>query len=333
MRLLIGLVRFGIGFGAVGLSLLALLALLGFAVPALDLLNHAQMLLFAALPIALVLVLLLFRGRRKGWLAGLAGAGLLASAVTFVPEALSGLAARPPPPAAGQQVLKLMTHNLFGMNDEMERVAAIVEDEDPDFIVLQEYFPKQSAELHPMLRERYPHFARCRGGKRANLGFYAKQPFALAPGSSCPDDAFGVQRTARVAGSFVLADGALLTVMTTHLDWPVPMGRQAAQFTELRAAVEAVEGALILAGDFNSTPWSYALRRFEERAGLDRHTHNLVTFPNRFMIRRIHETLPFLPLDHVFGKGGVKVHDVHAGPDSGSDHLPVFVSFSVAPNR
>lgn len=334
MRLLIGLVRFGIGLAAAGLSLLALLAQFGFAAPALDLLNHAQPLLFGGLLIALILVLLLFRGRRKAWLAGIVGLGLLASGAVFVPETLSGFTTtRAPLPAAGQPVLKLITHNLFGLNYEMERVAAIVEDEDPDFILLQEYFPEQLDDLHPLLRERYPHFTRCRGGKRANLGFYAKQPFEEALGTSCPEDAFGPQRTARIVGRFVLADGTPLTVMTTHLDWPVPVGRQVEQFAELRAAVDAVEGPLILAGDFNSTPWSYAMRGFKQRAGLERHTRNLVTFPNRFMIRRLVETLPFLPLDHVFGRDGVVVHEVHTGPDSGSDHLPVIASFSVTPSR
>lgn len=334
MRLLIGMARLGIGLGAAGVSLLGLLALFGFASPALDLLNHAQLFLFGGTLLALVLVLLLLQERWKRWLAPIAAAGLLASAATFVPELVSGVAPRPPLPAAERPVLTLMTHNLFGLNYEMEQVAALIEEEDPDFVVLQEYFPEQSDELHPLLSERYPYHARCRGGKRANLGFYAKLPFEeAADGGSCPDDAYGSQRTARIIGSFVLADGTPLTVMTTHLDWPVPVGRQVEQFAELREAVQAVEGPLVLAGDFNSTPWSYALRGFAERAGLVRETRNLVTFPNRFMIRRMFETLPFLPLDHVFSSGGVTVHEVWAGADTGSDHLPVFAQFTVQPSR
>src|SRR5690606_4243176 len=120
---------------------------------------------------------------------------------------------------------------------------------------------------------------------------------------------------------------------TTHLDWPVPVNRQVSQFAELRAALAAVEGPLVLAGDFNSTPWSYAMRDFEQRTGLQRHTRNLSTFPNRFLIRRMFETLPFLPLDHVFGSDAVLVHEVWAGGDTGSDHLPVFATFSVSPSR
>ena len=36
-----------------------------------------------------------------------------------------------------------------------------------------------------------------------------------------------------------------------------------------------------------------------------------------------------VPLDHVLVRGGVQVHEIHAGTDTGSDHLPVFVTFSV----
>lgn len=331
MRFLIGLIRFGVSLGTLVVSGLAVLALLGFAVPELDLLNHAQVLLFGGTLAALVLSLLLFAGSRwRRWISGVAAAGLLASAVTFVPEVVSGFGPRVPLPGDAPPVIKLMTHNLFGLNYEMERVSAIIASEDPDIIALQEYFIEQSSELHPMLQERYPHVAHCRGGKRANLGLYSKLPFTLADDAgACPEDAYGQQRTARILAEFTLADGASFSVMTTHLDWPVPVARQVTQFAELRGAVDAVAGPLIVAGDFNSTPWSYALRRFERQTGLVRHTRNLVTFPLRFLLRRLVDTIPFLPLDHVMTRGGIAVHEVHTGPYSGSDHLPVFASFSV----
>jgi endonuclease/exonuclease/phosphatase (EEP) superfamily protein YafD len=329
MRLLIGLIRLGVSLGTLVVAGLAVLALLGFAVPELDLLNHAQVLLFGGALAALVLALLLFGGSRwRRWIIGIAAAGLLASAITFVPEVISGFQPRAPLPADGTPVLKLMTHNLFGLNYEMDRVAAIVADEDPDIIALQEYFSEQSSELHPVLRERYPYFAQCRGGKRANIGLYSKLPFTVAEGAgACPDD--GKQRTARILATFHLADGSSFSVITTHLDWPVPVQRQVTQFAELREAVDAVGGPLLVAGDFNSTPWSYALRRFGEQAGLERQTRNLVTYPLRFTLRRLIDTTPFLPLDHVMTRGGIAVHELHAGPYSGSDHLPVIASFSV----
>ena len=47
--------------------------------------------------------------------------------------------------------------------------------------------------------------------------------------------------------------------------------------------------------------------------------------------RRMFETLPFLPLNHIFSTAAVTVHEVWAGADTGSDHLPVFARFTVQP--
>jgi len=45
----------------------------------------------------------------------------------------------------------------------------------------------------------------------------------------------------------------------------------------------------------------------------------------------LYRTIPFLPLDQVFTRGGIAVHELHAGSDDGSDHLPVAFTFSVKP--
>ena len=91
----------------------------------------------------------------------LAALGLLASAWTFVPEWVSGFAARAAAPA-WRQVLKLMTHNIFGLNYDMKRVADAMFAEDPDIVALQEYFPEQSP-LDALLKPRYPYCGALRG--------------------------------------------------------------------------------------------------------------------------------------------------------------------------
>jgi endonuclease/exonuclease/phosphatase (EEP) superfamily protein YafD len=334
MTLLTRILRAATGFGAVGTALAALLALGGFTVPALDLLNHFQILWFGGALLALALVLAVFRGSPWRWrLAAVAAAGLVASAISFVPEALSGLRPHAPLPGDGRPVLKLMSHNLFGLNYDMARVDAVILAEDPDIIVLQEYFAEQSSDLHPLIRLRYPYFAHCQGGKRANLGLYSRLPFSqTGSDEGCPDHAYGPQRTARIKAHFTLEGGGSFALVTTHLDWPLPLARQAEQFAELAGAVALQEEPVVVAADFNSTPWSFAMRGFEAATGLERHTRNLVTFPLRFTFRGLPglvDAIPFLPIDHVLTSSGVTVHDVYAGPYTGSDHLPVFATFTV----
>jgi endonuclease/exonuclease/phosphatase (EEP) superfamily protein YafD len=331
MRILLGLVRLVAGALILAAAVPAVLAVFGFAVPLFDLFNHLQFLLFFGTLASVILGLLVFgRARLMTWIAAL---GFLASAWTFVPE---WLAARVPHPAeTGAQTITLMTHNVFGLNYDMQRVARIVAAENPDIIALQEYFPEQAGELDALLKPNYPYWVRCQGGKRANLGLYSRLPFdkEMASGD-CPMQPNG-QRTAHIIAGFTLADGSHFSVMTTHMDWPYPIERQRDEFIEAAATVKSIEGPLVLVGDFNSTPWSYALRGFATDTGLTRETHGeltypeIVTVPYRISRDGVAATIPFLPLDQVFSRG-VTVHDLHRGPATGSDHLPVIVRFSVA---
>lgn len=328
MSLFLKLIRLGLVLGAVGVALLAILALFGFAVPEFDLLNHAQIFLLPGTLIGVAIVALLLRGTLRSVAVIVVLVGVAASANVMLPEFLGSLRARPAAPASG--TITMMTHNLFGMNYEMEKVVAAIHAEDPDIIVLQEYFGEQATELHPLLLADYPFFVRCRGGKRANLGLYSRLPFTQVEDGACPNNAYGTTRTAHILAEFRTEDGKPFSVITTHMDWPLPVARQREQLNVLSGVVDKIEGPMILAGDFNSTPWSYALRDFVARNGFTRETVNLVTYPlSWYYFGAWRDTIPFLPLDHVMVRGGIVVHDLHAGRRTASDHLPVVFTFSV----
>jgi endonuclease/exonuclease/phosphatase (EEP) superfamily protein YafD len=328
MSLLFFLVRLGLMLGALGAATWSILAVFGFVVPVFDLLNHAQILLLPATLIGLFLVTVLLRENWRKAAMIYAFLGVAASANVMVPEFVASTQARPTAPATG--VVRMMTHNLFGMNYAMDKVTAAIFAEDPDIIVLQEYFGEQARDLHPLLIERYPYYVRCRGGKRANLGLYSRIPFEQVEDGACPDNAYVTERTAHILAKFHTPDGKSFSVITTHMDWPLPVQRQQDQLNALSGVLGGIDGPMILAGDFNSTPWSYALRDFVGRNGLVRQTVNLLTYPKRwFYLGAWRDTIPFLPLDHVMTRGGIVVHELHAGRPTASDHLPVVFSFSV----
>jgi endonuclease/exonuclease/phosphatase (EEP) superfamily protein YafD len=310
---------------------MAIAAALGFLVPTLDIFNHLQVPIFWGAVAGLTLVLLIVpAGTWKWMIAGFTGAGLIASAMVYVPEVVSSFVPRAPLPSDGRVILKAMTDNLFGLNYDMARTRDYVFAEDPDIVAFQEYFPEQRGRLHDMLIERYPYFALCTGGKRANIGLYSRLPFSHRDDGACRETATPQQRTSRIVASFTLADGTAFTVMTTHLDWPFPVARQEQQRADLTEAINAITGPLIVMGDMNSTPWSYAMRRMVSETSVERQTRNLITYPlavggDDGLMR----TIPFLPLDQVLTRDGVEVHELHAGPDTGSDHLPVVFTFSV----
>ena len=105
----------------------------------------------------------------------LAVLGFLASAWTFVPEWAVSLAPRRRC-RRWRPVLKLMTHNLFGLNYDMDRVAAAIAPRTPTSSRCRSIFPEQAGGLDALLKPRYPYSVRCQGGKRANLGLLFQDP-------------------------------------------------------------------------------------------------------------------------------------------------------------
>jgi len=328
MPMLLQTLRFCLVFGALLAATLAIGGLFGFAVPVLDLLNHAQILLFPATLIGVAIVALALRGTMRSVAVIYAIVGFAASANVMLPEFATALNTRPAAPAS--DTVTVMTHNLFGLHYEMAQVTAAIKGENPDIIVLQEYFGEQATGLHPELLADYPFFVRCRGGKRANLGLYSRFPFQQEQDGACPNNAYVTERTGHILAQFHTPGGKAFKLLTTHMDWPFPVDRQREQLAALSSVLAGIDGPLIVAGDFNSTPWSYALRDFVASNGLVRETVNLVTYPLRFFyLGAWRDTIPFLPLDHVMTRGGIVVHELHAGQPTASDHLPVVFTFSV----
>lgn len=333
-----------------GLSIIAIAAFFGFAVPLFDLFNHFQPLWFAGLAVSLVLGLLVFRRTGRTYVRLVGGVGFLASAVIVVPELLAAFGGYPPA-QPGTETLKVMSRNLFGRNFDMERVAEAIEAADPDIVALQEYFSGQREGLHDRLISTYPNVIECLGGDRASLAIYSRLPFARSSDSHCPDNyASGLNKVGWLAAEMSTADGRSFTVVSTHLNWPIQISplrntslgwperiaamsaRKGVEYSEVAAALAGIEGPLLLVGDFNATPWSYELRQFTQDAGLDRQTHNLFTWPARFYIRGWRRFIPFLPLDHLFTRSGTMVHSIAATDPAGSDHLALLAEFSVAAN-
>ncbi len=331
MPFVLGFVRLVFVLAVIAGSLPAVLGVFGFAVPQFDLFNHLQLLFFLGALGALALTfLILRRGPLRRIAVGSAAAGLLASGLIVVPEIARAFEPRPELPTDERQVVRMMTHNLFGMNYSMDQVSEAILSENPDIIALQEYFGEQASDLHPRLIAHYPYFVRCLGGKRANLGLYSKLPFTQAEDGQCPENAYGTRRTAHILARFTLADGSEFSVLTSHMDWPFPIERQNAQLEALAAVARSVSGPLILVGDLNSTSWSYALQRFTEAAGLTRETHSLPTYPMKwYYFGAWRPAIPVLPLDHVMVRDGIQVHALRAGQRTASDHLPVVFEFSV----
>lgn len=137
--------------------------------------------------------------------------------------------------------------------------------------------------------------------------------------------------------SVIEGPGGPFTVVGIHYTWPYPTRFQARQRREFARYVSALpHTTTIVAGDFNSTPWSFALLKLERSMGLNRLTQGQSTFPARQYrgeglrdrARRLPSWFAFAPIDHVFAGDAWRAVKVTRGPKLGSDHYPVIVELA-----
>lgn len=112
-----------------------------------------------------------------------------------------------------------------------------------------------------------------------------------------------------------MGDGLQPWIIVVHPPSPVVAGNLPVRdriFRELAATVSQLDGPVIVAGDFNATPYTPAFRSFAELAGLGSFQRFPATYPNR--LRDLG-----LPIDHVLVRDA-RLVDLQAIPPVGSDH-------------
>jgi len=349
LRGIIFIIRLALGIGVSGLTIASILALLGFLTPLFDAFNHLQIILFISTLLGFLLVLAVFiNSTIKIPVVILAATGFFASAITVVPEQAGGIFYKPSEPN-GQPVIKLMSNNMFGLNYDMDRMARIIGEENPDIIALQEYFGFQQRSLNPKIAARYPFFMICGGRKQSYIALYSKTDFTLQDGTQCASNPEKRDNpAARIIARLKDQNDNEYTIVVTHLNWPIQINplfrdeldfgqklfamsaRKQNEWAELSAKINNIAGPVIVAGDFNSTAWSYAMERFTKDTGLIRHSKGMLTYPKLLYIAgEWRETAPFLSIDHILASGDVFMQNIRTGEQTGSDHLPLYAQFSV----
>jgi endonuclease/exonuclease/phosphatase (EEP) superfamily protein YafD len=304
-------------------ALAAVLGLGGAFNPWLDVLNQfAPIWLFTAL-IGLVLTLV-FATAESGRAAVLAvaGFGVAASLVMILPDMLRSIADELRP-RLGPPVLRLVTFNVWKDNVDVPSTVGTILAADPDVVALQEaqgHIRAGNAALLQVLPYRIP----CPG---ADLAIYTRRP-PIASGCEYVRRFVGARQAfvAALWARVTARDGQPATVMTMHLPWPVPPGPQQ---IETRGAVEVLgrfdPHDLVLAGDFNTAPWSFAMRnRDKSFRPLTRRTHGIFTWPARLGWRPA--PFAFLPIDQVYTGPGWRSASIERLPLAGSDHFGLSVS-------
>jgi endonuclease/exonuclease/phosphatase (EEP) superfamily protein YafD len=291
-------------FAYIAALVLLVAGLLGAWVPQLDSFAHGRHVLVVLVAAGAVLAIAL-RWWRLGAIGAMAVAAALALASPHLPFA--------GPPILGAGKFKLIQFNVRIHNDREAEAAQWIVSEKPDVVMLQEVLD----ETHPSFRlldPILPYRVRCKSAGFGDVAVYTRFPEVIQH-CGAGDGLAWMQ---------VKVDGMPMTFASLHLHWPWPF-RQWEQLERLRPVFETMPQPVVLAGDFNATPWSAAVKAVEAMT----QSKAIGGYRTSLRLDVLHNSKPWpvLPIDHVLLPKGVVAKSVRLGPDMGSDHLPVIVEF------
>jgi endonuclease/exonuclease/phosphatase (EEP) superfamily protein YafD len=248
---------------------------------------------------------------------GVAAAISAAPLVPYLPWSTGGGSTTAP--------LTVLSVNVSYRQFSVRRLLEIIRESDPDVLVVQELTP-YAAEVLADLDNAFAH----------RLKFPADGPYGIALWSRFELEGaqlFALGRLPAIEAR-VHAPNGTFTVFGVHLSAPTTPRRAGARDEELRqlgARSTAIDGPLIVAGDFNLTPYSPRFADWLDASGLTdtRRGRTLsVSWPTLLPIAGI-------PIDHVAVSSEFEILSHRRLPDFGSDHYGVLAELALrgAPER
>ncbi len=304
-----GLIVAGLVLGA-GLTVLGLLARWW---SPLDLVNDG--LPFTTLG---AIVLLALAAATRDWRLALPATVLVAVNILLVGIGLSGSAMDAPPDSP--RFLRLVTFNLWNENSHMDEVARFLAATDADVVVLQEAPREHAAALRQALQSRYPFTVGDTG-----IVMLSKYPILAEGRIDRPGYPPWISLLLRWAKLDV--NGTTIELAGVHLTRPFYPELQQQDIASLISFATSRSLPLVMAGDFNMSPWAEKLQRFERSSGLARYNSFDLTWP---MERGDVPLLPFVAIDNVFTSPSFAKISVTGGPRLGSDHRPIIADLALA---
>lgn len=222
--------------------------------------------------------------------------------------------------AAAPNEIALMTVNLYGGNDEHARFVELARRERPDVLLLLEYNARWASALERVSRE-YPHRIIAEREDYFGMALFSRIPLADAQ----VIELLGVPV---IDARLDLGDAGAARFVGVHLQPPMSAHEaheRNAQLDLLGELARKEPGPLIVAGDFNVTPYSPVLSSWLEDTGLTDARRGRgfgMSWPTSLPVLGI-------PIDHFLVSEDFLVVAHYYGPAFGSDHYPVLTRLSL----
>ncbi|MFD0986461.1 endonuclease/exonuclease/phosphatase family protein [Methyloligella solikamskensis] len=224
--------------------------------------------------------------------------------------------------ASRAPLLKVATLNVRQGNDEPEKAVQWLRETDPDVIVLQEMWRLKRPPFDALL-ETHPF----RVGDQS-IVILSKQP--IGSQGKITRVGFSSWNETLARWAQITIDGVPVEIVAVHPARPFYPELQQNDMDNLTRFVQSRHGPLVVAGDFNQTPWTNSLQRFTDISGLGR----LNTYHPTWPMRR--DTMPFvplLPIDNIFISSQLAMVDLAFSGDIGSDHRGLVAELALAAPR
>jgi endonuclease/exonuclease/phosphatase (EEP) superfamily protein YafD len=299
---------------ALAASLIPLFARLGWAF---DLASHFRV---QYVVIDALLAILLATQRRFAWTAALAACAVL-SAVPVLPY-LPSSHATTRDATGNRPTIRLLFANVFHGKSSASRLLETIRREAPDAVLLVEY-TSDLAERLAELRATHPYGLESPGRDAYGIALFSRRELSSAR-------IFMLGPTAAIDAR--LKVGAVdVTLVGVHLRSPLAPARAAERNRQLELLAERVSAArdpVIVAGDFNISPYSPYYADWLARTGLTdvrRGRAPRASWPT---------LLPMvgIPIDHCFVSPDIAVVADRRLPSFGSDHYPILVELALRPS-
>lgn len=264
---------------------------------------------------ALLELLVLGWARRWIW-AGVAVVALLANGIAAAPILGGGSMIQGAIAGSRSEIpLRIASINVLFHNTHYGRVVAYLRGARPDAAVLVEITPRWRSALGP-LRDEFPWQYYAESSESHGTLLLSRWPIEhvrTVPMGPHADPTVAAELSVR---------GRTLHLIGVHPSWPLGPAvsfERNRELNRLAALARATPAPLVMAGDFNVTPFSPNFRMFVARSGLEWTAQGAgwqPTWPTFFPAAGIQ-------IDHVFVSPDIAVRSFARGSGIGSDHRPI----------
>ncbi|CAN5199362.1 endonuclease/exonuclease/phosphatase family protein [soil metagenome] len=264
-------------------------------------------------------VLWLSAGRRGAALPALCLIGVSVGAFLMAPEFIA--AAKPKyKPSPNAEIYKILQFNVWEGNRDSAGTAAYIRTTGADIVMMEEN-SYGAATIPDRLKDIYPYQIHCgqQSGRPCGVTVLFKHKPDRGGGQGPPPAVWTTNQLPKTTHWF--------EAVALHNLWPTNPYQAVQRRTMSGRVSGSAKGAIIVGGDYNMTPWSWAMRRQDKAYGMERRTRAVFSWPARFD-RFALAPFPFLPIDHVYAGAEWKIVSIERGPRTGSDHYPVLVTLA-----